>query len=81
MPPHMLWRIVKIKVHYTDIVCAFLFACDEATFGKWSWLIINGIVSLYIVSSLQQIKNWDGLALSHIVSLSNQVKSLLCSSF
>ena len=45
-PSHLLWACLFLKVYGKESIHAALAGCDEKTFRKWSWTMIEAIAYL-----------------------------------
>jgi hypothetical protein len=49
-PRHLLYALLFLKVYGTEAEYKSLTNCDEKTFRKWSWIFIDLISQLNVVS-------------------------------
>lgn len=50
-PKHMLWGLLFMKVYSTEEAHSTVCGISRNTFRKWSWLMLNLISGIKIVSS------------------------------
>ena len=51
-PKHLLWALLFLKQYNTTEINSALVGEDEKTFRKWSWIVINSIAELDLVSTV-----------------------------
>ncbi len=56
-PKHFIWTLLFMKLYCAESVNAAICGCDEKTFRKWSWLGMQAIGELELVSTLGICKN------------------------
>jgi hypothetical protein len=49
-PVHLLWALYFLKQYNTEGVSASFANCDEKTFRKWCWIMIDILAMLELVS-------------------------------
>ena len=49
-PQHLLWSLLQLKVYSTEAVLVAIAAVDRKTFRKWSWMILDCLSRLPVVS-------------------------------
>jgi hypothetical protein len=49
-PVHLLWALYFLKHYNTECVNAAFAKCDEKTFRKWCWIVIEALAGLELVS-------------------------------
>ena len=45
-PVHLLWALFFMKVYNTRSVNGSIANCDEKTFVKWTWVVLEGLSDL-----------------------------------
>jgi len=50
-PKHFIWTLLFMKLYCAESVNAAICGCDEKTFRKWSWLGMQAIGDLELVST------------------------------
>ena len=49
-PKHLLWALLFLKVYNTEEVNSSIVGCNEKTFRKWTWKVIEGLSKMLVVS-------------------------------
>jgi hypothetical protein len=49
-PKHMLWALLFLKVYASENVLCTICACDEKTFRKWVWMMLDEMAKFDVVS-------------------------------
>ena len=51
LPKHLLFGLLLLKTYGTETVCCSVAGVSEKSFRKWSWICIEALSSLNVVSS------------------------------
>lgn len=49
-PKHILWSLLFLKVYASENVLCTICACDEKTFRKWVWMMLEQMAKFDVVS-------------------------------
>ena len=49
-PKHLLWALLFLKRYNTEEINLSIVGCDEKTFRKWTWKVIEGLSKMSVVS-------------------------------
>ena len=50
---HFLWGLAFLKLYTVECASASIFSCDEKTFGKWTWQVLDAVGELDLVRRRQ----------------------------